>query len=303
MNLALRDVQTSGTAADISKSLRDELFRESWREKIERWTLGTAWVLRPRRASVLVPLADLWLRDLLGPGASLPDPEHALHRSGLCGIVGDLSVDTLQQAYRRGLYPFAHLGPSKWLSPPERCVLFLSEHHIGNTMRRIARKDRYRVTFDTAFEQVIKACAGRRDNKWHVTWITPRIMRAYANLYDAGFVHSFEVWNAQNRLVGGGYGVAIGRIFFTESQFSHEPNTSKLGFALLNRHLETWGYLLNDGKLMTPTIEPMGFRMISRREFQDHLRAAVDRPGRTGRWQTEFGLEAIAKPTPGPGPK
>lgn len=132
----------------------------------------------------------------------------------------------------------------------------------------------------------------------HVTWITPRVMHAYADLHDAGFIHSFEVWNAQNELVSGGYGAAMGWIFFTESQFSHEPDTSKLGFALLNRHLERWGYVLNDGKQMTPTIQPMGFRMIPRREFQDHLRASIDEPGRTGRWQTELGLEAIAKANP-----
>jgi leucyl/phenylalanyl-tRNA--protein transferase len=250
--------------------------------------------MRPRRIGALLPLAELWLRDILMPASDLPDPERTLHKTGLCGITYDLSVETLLQAYRRGLFSFAHLGPSKWFSIPERCVLFFDELHVGNTLRRIAKKNRYRVSFDTAFEDVIKACAGRRESKWHVTWITPRIMRAYADLYDAGHVHSFEVWNQEGELVGGGYGVAIGRIFFTESQFSHEPNTSKLGFALLNRHLQAWGYVLNDGKWATPTIEAMGFRTISRREFLDHLNAAVDQPGRIGRWQTEFGLDAVA---------
>ena len=110
------------------------------------------------------------------------------------------------------------------------------------------RQGRYTVTFDQDFEGVIKACAGKREGHYGITWITPRIMRAYAALFDAGYVHSFEVWNAEGKLVGGGYGVALGRVFSTESQFSHEPNTSKIGFSVLNWHLARWGYVLDDGK-------------------------------------------------------
>lgn len=298
MSMVLREREGLGPASDAAKPQRDVLFRETPAETLERWTLGAAWAVQPRRLGALPALSYLWLRDLVAPASGLPDPERTLHDSGLCGMVHDLSPATLVEAYRRGLFTFAHLGPLKWLSLPERSVLFFDELHVGNTMRRIAKKGRYRVTFDTAFEDVIKACAGRRENKWHVTWITPRIMRAYAGLYDAGHVHSFEVWNERDELVGGGYGVAIGRVFFTESQFSREPNTSKLGFALLNQHLDAWGYVLNDGKWMTPTIAPMGFRMIPRHEFLDHLESAVDLPGRTGRWQTEFNVESLAAGRP-----
>jgi len=304
MSMALHDVRhvdatpdaALDEAPDAKRSRRDMLFRETLSERLERWTLGAAWAMRPQRIGALPALAYLWLRDLAEPTSGLPDPERTLHKTGLCDMVHDLSPETLIEAYRRGLFTFAHFGPLKWFSLPERAVLLFDELHVGSTMRRLARKGRYRVTFDTAFEDVIKACAGRRENKWHVTWITPRIMRAYAELYDDGHAHSFEVWNERDELVGGGYGVAIGRVFFTESQFSREPNTSKLGFALLNRHLEAWGYALNDGKWMTPTIEPMGFRLIPRHEFLGRLEAAVDLPGRPGRWQTEFGLDAIATP-------
>ena len=95
---------------------------------------------------------------------------------------------------------------------------------------------------------MIKACAGRRDGRWHLTWITPQIMRAYCDLHDAGYAHSFEVWNNDGELVGGGYGVAVGGAFTIESQFTLESHTSKIGFAVLNWHLAKWGFLLNDNK-------------------------------------------------------
>jgi leucyl/phenylalanyl-tRNA---protein transferase len=273
---------------------RNALFRETPLETIERWMLGTAWPLKRTRIAGLPALARLWLADLMAPQRDLPDPESTLNAAGLCGMVYDLSVPTLVEAYKRGLFTFAHFGPLKWVSPPERCVLSFGEIHISKTVRRALRQARYRVTFDRDFEHVIKACAGRRDGKWHVTWITPRIMRAYAELYDAGYVHSFEVWNEAGALVGGGYGVAIGRAFFTESQFSLERDTSKLGFTVLNWHLAQWGFALNDGKWPTPTILDMGFRTIPRAAFLRHLQAATAAGGKSGRWKTEADLATVA---------
>jgi leucyl/phenylalanyl-tRNA--protein transferase len=119
-------------------------------------------------------------------------------------------------------------------------------------------------------------------------------MRAYASLFDAGYVHSFEVWNEDGKLVGGGYGLALGKIFFTESQFSHEPNTSKLGFSVLNWHLARWGYVLNDGKWATPTILDMGFRSIPRREFLGILTADAGQGGKAGRWSVEASPDVVA---------
>ena len=142
------------------------------------------------------------------------------------------------------------------------------------------RQGRYTVTFDRDFEAVIAACAGTRQTRWHLTWITPRIMRAYAELFDAGHAHSFEVWNEKGELAGGGYGVAIGGAFATESQFSREPNTSKIGFTVLNWHLARWGFAFNDGKVMTPTCRDMGFREIARGEFLARLADAAQKPGR-----------------------
>jgi leucyl/phenylalanyl-tRNA---protein transferase len=274
---------------------RAELFRETPAERLERWVLGTAWALKPSRIAGLPALAWMGLSDLVARPIGLPDPATALSApEGLCGMAHDLSATTLIEAYRRGLFTFAHFGPLKWFSPAQRCVLFFDEMHVGKTLRRLMRGGDYRVTFDRDFEGVIKACTGRREGKWHVTWITPRIMRLYADLFDAGYVHSFEVWNAAGELVGGGYGVAINNVFFTESQFSHERDTSKLGFTVLNWHLKRWGFILNDGKWPTPTILPMGFRQIPRDEFLSHIERGGRMPGKTDIWEVEAGLAEIA---------
>lgn len=274
---------------------RAALFRESPWQIGERWVLGTAWALRPRRISALPRLAAIWLKHLAKPASALPDPECSFHDIGLCGIAHEVTTETLLSAYRRGLYPFAHCGPLKWYSPPKRCVLTFADQRINKNVMRLMRQERYTVTFDRAFEEVIVACAGRRDGKWHLTWITPRIMRLYADLYDAGHVHTFEVWNRNGALVGGGYGVAVGGAFFTESQFSRESNTSKIGFAVFNRHLERWGFAFNDGKNRTPTLLEAGFREIERRAFLEWLADATTRPGKAGRWEVELPVAAIAE--------
>jgi leucyl/phenylalanyl-tRNA--protein transferase len=274
---------------------RAALFRESPFGVIERWALGLAWALSPRRIAGVPGLLRLSLREWLAPDYALPDPEQTLDSPpGLAGIVHDLSVPTLMAAYRRGLYPFAHVGPLKWWSPPRRSVLFFSELHIAKRLRRQMRREHYTVTFDRDFEGVISGCAGHRDGRWHLTWITPRIMRAYAALFDAGHAHSFEVWNERGDLAGGGYGVAVGSAFVTESQFSREPNTSKIGFTVLNWHLARWGFAFNDGKLMTPTCRDMGFREIPRAEYLARLAEAEDAAGRPGRWQVETDLATVA---------
>ncbi|MGH6734866.1 MAG: leucyl/phenylalanyl-tRNA--protein transferase [Methyloceanibacter sp.] len=278
---------------------RDALFRETVAETLQRIALGAVWSLQPKRLDRLPALARLSIAHLLDPDDALPDLIKMPGAGELVGIADDLSVATLAEAYAKGLFPHAHFGPTKWLSPPERCVLFFDDYHISKRVRRLMRQGAYTVTFDRDFEGVIKACAGKREGHWHLTWITPRIMRAYAALYDAGLVHSFEVWNADGALAGGGYGVAIGRVFFTESQFSRTDNTSKLGFSVLNWHLARWGYALNDGKWATPTILDMGFRMVPRERFLRLLAENVGEGGRPGRWTVEAGSEAIADWHPG----
>lgn len=267
---------------------RAVLFHESLFGMAERWALGLAWALSPRRIRGVPNLLGLCIREWLAPDYALPDPEQALDQPpGLAGIVHDLSLPTLLAAYRRGLYPFAHIGPLKWWSPRQRSVLFFNNFHISNNLRRLMRQGHYSVTFDRDFEAVLAGCAGHRPGRWHLTWITPRIMHAYAAAFDAGQAHSFEVWNAQGALVAGGYGIATGAAFSFESQFACEPNASKLGMTVLNWHLAHWDYRFNDGKLMGPLWRSVGFRDIPRRDFLARLAEAVRAPGKSGRWQVE----------------
>jgi leucyl/phenylalanyl-tRNA--protein transferase len=283
-------VAASGRAAR-----RASLFRESPPQTAGRWALGIAWSLMPARIGGIPTLLKLCFDEFLAPDYALPDPERALaNPPGLAGIVHDFTMPTLLAAYRRGLYPLAHLAPLKWWSPPRRSLLFFDEFHMAKRLRRQMRQGHYTVSFDRDFEGVIASCARRQSAHGHLTWITPKVMRAYAELFDAGFVHSFEVWNDKGQLAGGGYGVAIGGAFVTESQFSREPNTSKIGFSVLNWHLARWGFAFNDGKLMTPTCKDMGFREIPRRDFLERLAAAERRPGHAGRWQVEADTMTVA---------
>jgi leucyl/phenylalanyl-tRNA--protein transferase len=256
-------------------------------ERLKRVGFSAAYSLKKNGIGGLWPYWRRWLTELVNPQLQLPDPNQPFDQDGSVGLVRDLSVRTLLEAYRRGIFTAGHFGTLTWTSPPERCVLAPEEARVNKNVRRLMRQNRYRVTFDRAFERVIHACAGRRKGRFHMTWITPRIMRAYAALYDAGNVHSFEIWNEKGDLVGGGYGVAIGRAFFTESQFSLESNTSKYGFAVLNWHLRQWGYGMNDGKNSTPTLLEAGCRMIPRAEFQTQLQTLAAMPGRRGRWSVE----------------
>jgi leucyl/phenylalanyl-tRNA--protein transferase len=172
---------------------------------------------------------------------------------------------------------------------------------MSNNLRRLMRQNRYTVTFDRDFESVIAACAGRRQRRWHLTWITPRIMHVYAQAFDAGHVHSFEVWNKAGELVAGGYGTAYGAGFTGESQFTREPNASKVGLAVLCWHLAKWGFKFFDGKLIGPLWESLGCREIPRQEFLTWLAEAVRKPNRTGRWQLETDLASVSHWQPAEG--
>ena len=283
------------TFATHGGNRRDTLFRETMLEAAERWTLGLAWGLTPKRIAGVPALLRMCARETLAADYALPDPERALAApAGLAGIVHDLTLPKLLEAYRRGLYPLAHAGPLKWWSPPARSLLFFDELHIAKRLRRQMRQSRYTVTFDRDFEGVIKACAGVRAGRWHLTWITPRIMRVYAEAFDAGHAHSFEVWNAAGQLVGGGYGLASGASFTSESQFALESNASRIGMTVLNWHLAHWGFRFNDGKLIGPLWQNMGFREIPRREYLTRLTEAVKLPAKVGRWQVEADLATVS---------
>jgi leucyl/phenylalanyl-tRNA--protein transferase len=283
----------------VTSDRRSCLYRESPQRTAKRICLGTAYSLAKNGPHNLIPYWRRWMAECIHPRRELPDPKQPFDRDGRAGLVYDLSVPILTEAYRRGLHIGGHVGTLAWISPPQRCVQFLDEFRMSKRLRRLMRKGQYRVTFDRDFEGVIEACAAPRRRRWHVTWITPRIVRAFAALYDARHLHSFEVWNESGALVGGGFGVTVGRVFFGESMFSREDHVSKLGAYLLHWHLKHWGYVLCDARTPSPTVLDMGARVIPRATFLNCLAEHAYAGGKAGRWRTEADLKVVADWQPG----
>lgn len=194
---------------------------------------------------------------------------------GLLAIGGDLSAERLLLAYSLGIFPWYNQGePILWWSPDPRCVLFPSELHISHSLQRFMKKSNYRISFNENFAGVIYWCRGLRAGlDGSGTWITPEMRSAYLRLHELGFAHSVECWD-EDQLVGGLYGVCIGRCFFGESMFSRSDNASKVVLVRLMEYLQERNFVLLDCQQTTGHLLSMGAREISREEFQRHLQDA-----------------------------
>lgn len=203
--------------------------------------------------------------------------------NGLLAAGGDLSPERLIQAYRHGCFPWFEAGqPILWWSPDPRTVLLPAEVHVSRSLRKVLRQGRFRVTFDHDFAAVIAECAGPR-NYTDGTWITDDMQRAYLALHEQGHVHSVEVWDG-DALVGGLYGLAMGRLFFGESMFSRADNASKVGFVTLVEHLRQAGFVLIDCQMPTDHLHSLGARSIPREVFAGYLSQYLDQPN-SATWQ------------------
>jgi leucyl/phenylalanyl-tRNA--protein transferase len=158
-----------------------------------------------------------------------------------------------------------------------------SEFHISRSLQRVLRQERFTVTFDEAFPEIIRACADSRIEQGQGTWIVPEMIEAYCALHEAGFAHSVEVWLGK-RLAGGIYGVSLGSAFFGESMFKYETNASKVAFASLSQKLQAWDFTLIDCQIMNPHLQRLGGYEISRSEFIHRLEQALAFPTRRGNW-------------------
>lgn len=202
-----------------------------------------------------------------------PDPADA-DASGLIAVGGDLSVPRLLTAYASGAFPWYSEGqPILWWSPDPRCVLVPDEFRIPRTVRRELRRSSFTVSRDRAFSRVMRACAETVRPDQEGTWITGEMTAAYIRLHEAGFAHSVEVWE-QNALVGGLYGVSLGKVFFGESMFHRRSNASKLALVWLFERLHEEGCELVDCQMETAHILRYGARSIPRVEFFARLKAA-----------------------------
>jgi leucyl/phenylalanyl-tRNA--protein transferase len=197
--------------------------------------------------------------------------------NGLLAAGGDLRPERLIQAYRHGCFPwFQDDQPILWWSPDPRTVLLPAKLHVSRSLAKVLRQGHYRVTFDRAFADVIRACAAPRSYATE-TWITSPMQDAYLELHKRGVAHSVEVWR-DNELVGGLYGLVMGQLFFGESMFSRADNASKVGFVTLVEHLTAWGFALIDCQMPTQHLLSLGAQTISRAEFARYLSDHLDQP-------------------------
>ena len=186
---------------------------------------------------------------------------------GLLLLGGQPSVENLVAAYGQGIFPWPVPGwPLAWFCPPRRGILRLSKLHVGRSLARAQRQSPWRISFDTAFGQVISACQTQPRPGQGGTWITPQLVRGYAALHVAGYAHSVEVWEG-NALVGGLYGVAVQGVFAGESMFHLRPNASKLAVLALAEHLRARGASFFDIQQLTPHMAALGAEEVSREEF------------------------------------
>ncbi|MDD3883815.1 MAG: leucyl/phenylalanyl-tRNA--protein transferase [Gallionella sp.] len=203
----------------------------------------------------------------LDASPEFPPAEHALRQSnGLLAAGGDLSVPRLLNAYRHGIFPWFNTGePILWWSPDPRMVLVPAEFKPSRSLRKTLSRKTFEVRFDTAFEAVMRACAAPRDGQAG-SWIHEDMIAAYCTLHELGYAHSVESWQ-DNRLVGGLYGIAIGRMFYGESMFSRVSDASKVALAHLAGQLERWQFELIDCQMNTPHLASLGAREIPRTRF------------------------------------
>ncbi|QQR88887.1 MAG: leucyl/phenylalanyl-tRNA--protein transferase [Myxococcales bacterium] len=227
---------------------------------------------------------------LLGSALIFPPPESA-GPEGLVAIGGDLSVERLILAYSQGIFPWPHHGlPLLWFSPDPRYVLEPGQVHLSRSLKRRIRKQPFEIRFDTAFSQVISACAAVPRPGQQGTWITDEMREGYEALHERGFAHSIEAWQG-DRLVGGLYGVALGSMFFGETMFAIENDASKIAFITLLGHLIDWDYTLVDCQSYTEHLERFGAKPWPRDRFLAYLRNAVSEPGHIGPWTLELSPE------------
>ncbi|MGD0676612.1 MAG: leucyl/phenylalanyl-tRNA--protein transferase [Polyangiaceae bacterium] len=218
----------------------------------------------------------------LGRALVFPPPDQAV--DGLLAVGGDLSPERLLLAYRSGIFPWYDENlPILWHSPDPRCVLPVDELHVGRSLRRIINRAVYDIRFDGAFERVIRACKSTPRPGQDGTWITDEMESAYVTLHRMGYAHSIEAWQ-DGDLVGGLYGVSLGRIFFGESMFAWRPNASKVALVTLARRLQGWGFRWLDAQVPTPHTLALGAREYPRHRFLEMLRRALVHPTRRGNW-------------------
>lgn len=214
---------------------------------------------------------------------AFPDPSYT-EEEGLLAVGGDLSVERLLLAYANGIFPWFIEGSKiLWWSPDPRMVLFPDNFKVSNSLKQLIRSKKYSHTFDQDFEAVIRNCSCVSRDGQDSTWITEKMQKAYIKLHKKGFAHSVETW-LDGELVGGLYGVSLGRAFFGESMFFHQRDASKFALYHLVQLLKAWDFDFIDAQQDTEHLRSMGAINIPRPEFMERLDKAIAKPTYKGNW-------------------
>jgi len=220
----------------------------------------------------------------LGSSYIFPNPRYSADE-GLLAFGGDLSPNRILTAYRKGIFPwFSEDDPILWWSPNPRMVLYPEEFKVNKSFKRFLRQERYKIKFDNAFEDVINYCSSVERDGQNGTWLLDDMKNAYIELYKMGFAHSIEVYE-DDVLVGGLYGLSMGRVFFGESMFSLKSNASKVAFKALSDVLNSRGYDFIDCQVKNDYLAQMGAKNISRDRFLDELEESLSRSSELGSWK------------------
>lgn len=222
--------------------------------------------------------------DPLWGNTEFPPPAMALEEpNGLLAVGGDLNPERILAGYQQGIFPWYDRDfPILWWAPDPRAVIPTAELYIPRRFRRELRRHPFRISLDRDFSGVVAGCAEPRPGS-EGTWIHPEMKVAYDQLHERGYAHSIEVW-CDGRLVGGLYGVCLGRIFFGESMFSRRTGASKVALTTLIRQLARWDFPLLDCQLTNPHLEQFGCREIPREEFQRYLEDYAELAPATAPW-------------------
>ena len=213
---------------------------------------------------------------------AFPPPE--LAEDGLLAVGGDLRPERLLTAYSQGIFPWYEDGlPILWHSPDPRMVLRAEDLHVPRSLAKTMRRRPYQITLDSAFRDVVAACAGTARPGQEGTWITREMIEAYVVLHRLGFAHSVEAWRG-DELVGGLYGVSLGAVFFGESMFSRAPDASKVALVRLVERLRAEGCRIIDCQQATGHLASLGAREIPRKEFATRVQESIQYPPIGTRW-------------------
>jgi len=228
---------------------------------------------------------------LLHHDTPFPPVEQALRQpNGLLAAGGDLMPGRLLDAYRHGIFPwFSNGDPILWWSPDPRMVLIPGEFKLSHSLLKTLRRGKYEIRTDSVFEQVMRSCALPREGQ-NGTWIQEEIVAAYVRLHHMGLAHSVETW-MDDELVGGLYGVSLGRMFYGESMFSRKTDASKIALAHLAAQLKRWQFGMIDCQMNTPHLASLGAREIPRSEFIARLQELIHYAPIAG-WQFDVDLFA-----------